>query len=474
MRWEKPLIYLFNTPLGYYIFDVNRNRIIKTQKPVYEALSKEQSVGEAAAAAWESEEKSIIDGLKEDGFLSSFRSSEIRHPKDDMLESILDGSVPKITLQITQACNLRCRYCPYSNNDGVSQRQHANNAMSFDIAKKSIDFLINHSKDLRQINIGFYGGEPLLEFELIKKCVAYANDKAEGKNLTYSMTTNGTLLDEEKVEFLQENNVMLVISLDGPRENHDRNRRFAVNGCGTFDTIMERIERLKLKYPEYIAKVAFNIVIDPEADFCSTNDFYMGFDAVKGARLSSTVIDTKFSNEGLNFTEDYVIKRSYETYKMYLNKLGKLDKQYVSPISEREFYIFQAFVDDFVPSYRLPETVHHGGPCVPGGQRLFIDINGNMFPCERCSETSEVMKIGHIDTGFDIDKARVLLNIGKLTESECKNCWAIRGCRLCATMADNVKELSAELKRGHCRMSRNIYESNLKDYAVLKELGYTF
>ena len=78
-----------------------------------------------------------------------------------------------------------------------------------------------------------------------------------------------------------------------------------------------------------------------------------------------------------------------------------------------------------MPSSLTIKRDHHSGPCVPGIQRLFVDVEGNLYPCERVSEASKAVRMGHIDTGFDIDKARALLNIGKLTEKECKQCFVL-------------------------------------------------
>lgn len=112
--------------------------------------------------------------------------------------------------------------------------------------------------------------------------------------------------------------------------------------------------------------------------------------------------------------------------------------------------------------------------CVPGIQRLFVDVEGNLYPCERVSEASKAVRMGHIDTGFDIDKARALLNIGKLTEKECKQCWAFRFCSACAVQADNLEELSAEKKLQNCALIRGHIDNMMRDYCVMRDLGCNF
>ncbi len=126
------------------------------------------------------------------------------------------------------------------------------------------------------------------------------------------------------------------------------------------------------------------------------------------------------------------------------------------------------------PLKNVPERDHHGGPCVPGVQRLFVNVYGDLFPCERVSESSQVMKIGSLDEGFNIENIRRILNIGKITEEKCKNCWAFRFCQLCAASADVITGFSAKKKMSHCNNVRASVEEAFKDYCTLRKLGHDF
>ena len=132
------------------------------------------------------------------------------------------------------------------------------------------------------------------------------------------------------------------------------------------------------------------------------------------------------------------------------------------------------FVSKRHKQLELNDKEHHGGPCIPGSQRLFVDVDGNLYPCERVSEESEVMRIGSLDEGFDYNKIYDILNFGKLTEENCKNCWAFRYCSLCAAYADDLDTLSANKKMKNCNNVRSILENQLKDYCMLNEFGYEF
>ncbi len=467
MDGDTPFIHLFKTLGGHYIYDVNRNAIIKTQKSTYDYLQQKSLKNSINV------ENDLIKTMKDKGFLSSKKVKEILHPEDDLLENSLYNKLKMLTLQVTQQCNLRCEYCVYSG--GYLNRGHTNARMSFETAKKGIDFLIHHSMDVERVNVGFYGGEPLLEFELVKKCILYALEISEGKTVTFSMTTNGTLFTREILEFLSLHDVNIAISLDGPREVHDKNRKFAVSGCGTFNKVSKNLEFFRENYPEYFKKVLFNVVLDRKNNFSCIDEFFSTYDIISESIINALNITTNYSQGQIESYEDYDIKMKYEYFKMLLSKINRLDAQYVSKLLFNDYERLKtSFVKERQHTRELPDRAHHGGPCVPGVQRLFMDVNGNFYPCERVSENSEIMRIGHVDTGFDLGKVRKILNIGKLTEKSCKNCWAFRFCTLCAATADDTVELSADKKQSNCNSVRVSQEESLKDYCTLIEFGHSF
>jgi uncharacterized protein len=475
MNGEKPFIHLFKTQGGQYIFDVNTNSIIRTQDEAFGLLQDMLNNYNNCDELYKNyESNSTIRKLKESGFLSSKKVREVAHPVSNVLEDYMGSKIRMIILQLTQQCNLRCRYCPYSGN--YINRSHKNFRMSFETAKKGIEFIIDNSRDVDEINIGFYGGEPLLEFELMKKSILYTKEVSEGRKIRFSFTTNGTLFTKEIIEFLMSHDVQIAISLDGPKEVHDKNRKFAVTGCGTFEKIAKHLEYFKENYPEYFKKVAFNAVLDRSSSFSCVNEFFTGYDTIKDSLLLSSGLSTHYSkNEIDDRNEEYDVLVNYELFKMYLSKLGRLDEKHVSKLVTANFDILKKIlVEDRGRRSELSDMEHHGGPCVPGTQRLFVDVNGNLFPCERVSEESDTMRIGHLDSGFDFNKVRNLLNFGKLTQDSCTNCWAFRFCTLCAAFADDLNELSSKKILSNCRDVRRTLEQQLKDYCMLNEFGYKF
>jgi len=467
-----PFIHLFRTCGAYYIYDINKNSVIKTEKKVWNLLKENKCDLDLAFNGENTHEYSVIKKLKERGFLSSNKVQEILHPADEILEDYISNKVLMITLQVTQQCNLRCEYCAYSG--GYENRGHTNQRMTFEMAKKGIDFLIDHSSDLKNIFVGFYGGEPLLEFNLIKNIIEYVNENAVGKTVVFTITTNATLINREIIDLFNKNNVSMLISVDGPKEIHDKSRKFAFNSCGTFDKVVENINLIKRDFPEYMKNVTFNAVIDPQNDFSCVCKFFNDFETVKEVSSMYSDIAAYYSKEEVSVDEKYREEISYEYFKLFMLKLKKLDQKYASRLLSYSFRNLTRFYEHLGGTEKLPEKMHHGGPCVPGAQRLFLNAYGDFYPCEKLSETSKVTKIGDIEHGLDINRIREILNVGKLTEENCKNCWALRFCKLCVVAADNGKELSKELKAERCYGSIQQADNHLKDICTLKEFGYKF
>lgn len=341
--------------------------------------------------------------------------------------------------------------------------------MDWTTAQKAIDFLWEHSVDCTDINIGFYGGEPLLEFSLIKKAVFYSQKKFKGKVLTFSITTNATLLTEEMIHFFAANNIYLMISLDGPKEINDSNRVF-VNGQGTYDKVMEKIQLIKRIDENYAKKLKFSMVMNPENDFDCINSICIDSELINKWNIIASIVDKDYDSETLNFSEQYSYKYEYHKFLSVLAYFHRISKDVVSPIT---YTALKMTADDNDKMYStrgpMPQDAP-GGPCLPGQLRLFSDYTGNLYPCERVSETSPVMCIGNIDDGFDYNKITNLLNVGKITDSHCKQCWSFKYCGMCAKYADNGTDtLSAAKKLLYCEENRaNAYEK-LYTFLALRE-----
>lgn len=465
---ENPFIHLFQTAFGYYLYDINTNQIIKIKQDTYERLSNQEK-------GYKTDTNEEIEILYENGYLKNNKVQNVNHPYTELLPYALENKIHILILQVTQNCNLRCDYCLYSGK--YNTRSHQNKRMNFSVAKEAIDFLKEHSKEKRKVYIAFYGGEPLLEFELIKKCVTYAENIMKDKEIEYSMTTNGTLLSPVVIEYLKKYKFKITVSLDGPKEVQDRSRRFANSDKGSFDVIIENLKYFRKRYPRfYNENVGFNSVISTEYNFLCSDNYFKEDELFKNSKFVLSGISESFSKSKVLVSSRYVEEEQYEIFKLFLSLFSRIDKKEVSLLLTeylRHLINFKQKLENGMRN-ELPITGHRSGPCIPGITRLFVNAEGDFFPCEKVSELSKSCKIGTLKEGFWRGKVENLLNIEKITHDECCNCWVYSECTNCARHCDDCIAHDRKNILDTCKQVRNSVEETFKDYTVLKELGYDF
>jgi len=169
----------------------------------------------------------------------------LHKPTINMMEQIKWNmrNLTNFTFEVTQKCNLRCKYCIYGG-FYPNQRSHSNKEINFETARNAIDYIFDLvKKNYRQeIIIGFYGGEPLLNFKTVKKIVKYATEIFTNRAVRFTMTTNGTLLSNEIINYIIRNNFRILVSLDGPKKIHDSKRIFK-NGKGSYEIIINNLKK---------------------------------------------------------------------------------------------------------------------------------------------------------------------------------------------------------------------------------------
>lgn len=475
MAMKKPFIKLFRTPNAKYCFDVNKHEFLEVSDESFEYLYNlmtEDDFSDESRKMPEEFESFIVSGY----FSDESAIEKIQHPYSDIISTFLDRKLIQITLQLTQDCNLRCTYCVYteSENEESRQRGHTKQKMCWETAKKAVDFLWEHSVDSPRVNVGFYGGEPLLEFSLLQQIVSYCVERFSGKKLTFSVTTNGTLLTDEIIDYFAKHDIPVMISLDGPKEINDKNRVF-VDGSGTFDTIMSNIRRVKEIAPAFSEKLQVNMVMDPENDFDCINSICLKDNDLEKLAISATVVEHDYKDTTAAYSEAYLSKMEYQLFLALLARFNRISDTKISPISNSFVgSIWEKITRlDLTPGLRVVDVP--SGPCISGQMRLFVDVDGQFFPCERVSEKSEAMKIGNLNNGFDYGKVVRQLEIGKMTEDICKNCWCIRHCELCVKKADDGSGiLSAERKLSFCKgVEASVYE-NMRYYLLFNEIPFFY
>jgi len=458
------IVKTFNTYKHKYAYDRHTNAIIVLTEDEHDELHRVE-MGELSP-----DQSQVIVHYNGYGMFLPNVIEKIEHADTEIIEHYLTTRIQHLTLQVTQQCNLRCEYCTYS---GIysGHRMHSNLNMSFETAKKAIDFLLERSNELAEVILAFYGGEPLLDFDLIKRCVEYAKSQIEGKSLRFMMTTNGTLLTDSVVDFLVDNDFSLVISMDGSKEEHDRSRKFP-NGGGTFDIIIKNIKAIRDRYPEYDRKISIATTINPHMDLSCVLEYFTTDEVFSDKNIMfNDMIDRDYQGE-LSYDRDYYRIRNFEYIKMLFSLIGKLDRKYVSPLVSRAEGLIEQKRKSIANHTELFPKLHHGGPCHPGTHRPFVRVDGAILPCERVNEAFDYFVIGNLDDGYDIEKIKPILNIGKLTENKCKSCWGIRQCMLCAAQMEFDSYPSAEDKLKLCPNCLYYAITDLHELCVLNEFGY--
>jgi uncharacterized protein len=371
--------------------------------------------------------------------------------------------IRQLILVVTENCNLRCKYCIYSGHYEM-HRTHSKNYMPIEIAKKSVDFYFNYNSEYIETNpqnqlcIGFYGGEPLLNFELIKNIVHYVNAKYNQNDILYTITTNGTLLNDEKIRFLVDNNFSINISLDGSQIEHDRNRVYA-NNLGTHGDVLENIKKLykiekESKKPN---KNEFKIMtcFDHKSNLLEVSDFFDNNVYLKNrhARIMKIIPDktTYCSSDDKN----PFIKKLHTQFQQSYEK----NKQsFISTFFGPQYTLL--FSRDF---YKVNPT---RGNCIPGS-KLVVDYQGNFHMCDKMSNN---YPIGNIHTGFNYKIMKQFMNsFYENISNHCKDCNVSRLCMLCFA---NCEDKSGEFKvdKTICERNKSSLPMNLSNlYSLLEE-----
>lgn len=474
-----PFIHKFQTSQANYIYDVNRNSILRVSRQAfriiddYSSKTLDEIIIKFKDDMPESEVRAAYTELKEasstENYFISSRPRKIQYSLDESnLWEMLSGRLNMMTLEVTQQCNLRCAYCPYTGTY-TDQRQHSPKYMTVETVRAAIDFLHSHSQLSEHVSIGFYGGEPLLNAKLIKDSVAYAKECFGTKPVQYHMTTNATILTQETAEWLIENDFNLVISLDGPQSLHDRYRR-DTGGRGSYQRVQENLQILRALDPEfYINNVSINMVLAPPYSYDSLDDFLQGTAAVQGIRVRASYVD----GHGTTFYDDCggereSDQRDYEhLYEGYLALLaaGQIDHFHPAPRHALMEALFGEEITrtaaNLIPSDPLGPVFHPGGICVPGIKKLYVSYDGRFFICEKVSSASDLFCIGDLAVGINAGKVFHLIEKYFALLEDCTSCFAARHCTLCFNRAYSGSSLCASVKMNYCRVRRKTFHKQL-------------
>jgi uncharacterized protein len=376
-----------------------------------------------------------IAALRAEGRLFSEDVSELAGTADSA-----DGGAREIQalcLHVAHACNLTCDYCFA----GQGTYHGASALMSFETARRAVDFLIEASGKKRNLEVDFFGGEPLLNWDVVKKTVLYAREieGAHGKNFRFTLTTNGVLLDDEVTDFCDREISNVVLSLDGRRETHDARRR-APSGGGSYDLIVPRLLRFAgRRRGEYYIRGTYTA---RNTDF--TEDILHIADLGFTELAMEPVVSPPGSALGLTEAELPALFRQYELLAAEMARREKAGKPFT-------FYHYTLDLENGPCVYK------RAAGCGSGSEYFAVTPEGELYPCHQLVGERGFLA-GDIYNGVREDFIFRRASINK--RSECRDCWAKLYCSGgCAANAyhasgdsDGVYALGCELfkKRLEC------------------------
>lgn len=434
------MIHKFGQSGFFFVLDVASGSIHAVDETVYDIVDlSESKTPEEITALFKdkhSMEKIIecleeINELKEAGLLFSKDIYE-----DIPLREVGAPVVKALCMHMAHDCNLRCGYC-FGEGGGFGGER---GLMPLSVAKAAIDFILANSGSRKNLEIDFFGGEPLLNLGVIKETVAYARQKEKdfNKNFNFTLTTNGVLLNEETNRYINENMQNVVLSLDGRKDVNDKMRK-TTGQKGSYETIVPKFKELAAsrEHKGYYVRGTF------------TNK---NLDFSKDALHLSSLGFKQISVEPVVAGEDrsYSIKETDldEIYSQY----EKLSQDMLDADREGRGFDFFHFNIDL-----------EGGPCVykrlagcgAGTEYLAVTPIGDLYPCHQLAGNKEYL-LGNVRDGIvNLPVRDTFLNANVYTKEKCKACWAKFYCGGgCAANAININSDINEPYEIGCKLMR--------------------
>lgn len=343
-----------------------------------------------------------VVGLKESGKLFA---PDTFAPMAGELKSRSAGVVKALCLHIAHTCNLNCSYCFASQGKYHGERA----LMSFETGKRALDFLIENSGTRRNLEVDFFGGEPLMNFDVVKQLVAYARsiEKEHNKNFRFTLTTNGVLIDDDVIEFANRECHNVVLSLDGRKEIHDR-FRVDYAGNGSWEKIVPKFQKLveAREGKGYYMRGTFTH---------ANPDFLKDIEQMLDLGFSELSMEPVVCAPGdpSELTE--------EDLPIVMDQYEKLAELMLKRDKEGKPFTFYHYMIDLT-----------GGPCIykrisgcgSGTEYMAVTPWGDLYPCHQFVG-DEKFRLGDIWTGVtNTGIQQEFANCNVYAHPECRDCWA--------------------------------------------------
>ena len=486
---SSPFVHKFETDGSKYIYDVNTSCILRVDSTIWDiidfvgVLSPEQFTAQYATRHSSQEIadacENIANRQRQDGLLAVRRPEQIPIPYDQkQLSDLLSAKRTQLILNVTDACNFRCSYCVYGGRY-EQHRTHSRRMMTWPVARAAIDEFLNNTNDSQMRVVSFYGGEPLINLSLIKRCVTYVREDRGLDDVQFALTINGSLLAGKAAELLASEQFSVLVSLDGPASVHDRYRRY-VDGLPTWDDVMSNLRDFLQRHPEYRSngKLGFTAVLSPPVDLNELREFFQGYDLfTETMNLNVSIVNAPGGpNEQAAISEQMRASGMADLYEEFIASLidGTFQRKRNSPAGWLEAGLFERPLlllhkrTYYEP--RLPDRFCPLSTCVAGLRRVLVTVDGDYYPCERTPE-SEYMKIGNVYEGVSIRQVKKMLEDWVAFSAEdCRQCWCLPICSVgCFADVNEEGKLTPEAKRRECEQHRQSMHKTIVDYCRILE-----
>ena len=326
-------------------------------------------------------------------------------PVADKLKAKTSGVIKALCLHVAHTCNLNCSYCFASQGKYHGERA----LMSLEVGKRALDFLIENSGTRHNLEVDFFGGEPLMNFEMLKDLVAYAREieKKHNKNFRFTLTTNGVLIDDDVIDFANREMSNVVLSLDGRKEVHDR-YRIDYAGNGSWDKIVPKFQKLvnARGHKDYYMRGTFT---HANPDFLKDIEkmLELGFNELS----MEPVVCAKGDKEELTDADFPILCEQYERLAELMIKKRKEGKPFT-------FYHYM------IDLQHGPCIYKRISGCGSGTEYMAVTPWGDLYPCHQFVG-DEAYKLGDIYNGVtNLEKQKEFADCNVYARKECKDCWA--------------------------------------------------
>ncbi|SHM87659.1 thioether cross-link-forming SCIFF peptide maturase [Ruminococcus flavefaciens] len=386
---------------GVHLVDELTYDLLDNVEPPFDAECPQKVVDKLAKSYDEQDIRDCYDEIVE------LYNDKILFSEDDYekyAQYSVASPVKAMCLNIAHDCQLRCKYCFASTGDFGKGRK----LMSFETGKHAIDFLLENSGDRPNLELDFFGGEPLMNFGVVKKVVEYARsrEKEYNKKFRFTITTNGLLLDDEKIEFINREMSNVVLSIDGRKEVNDY-FRVLPNGQGCYDMILPKYQKLVAGRgdKEYYVRGTFT---NKNLDF--SNDVF----ALYEAGFDQISVEPVVGDDDIYALTEKDLPAVFAEYEKLAQKLLENEK------NGKKFNFFHFMLD----LDQGPCAIKRLRGCGCGNDYVAITPDGDIFPCHQFVGIDEY-KMGNIDEGtFNQEMKADFAKAHVYSKPDCRECWA--------------------------------------------------